>query len=407
MRCGLIGERLGHSYSALIHARFGAYSYDLCSLPPEQVETFVREGGYQGLNVTIPYKQTVLPLCDTLSDTARRIGSVNTLVRTPDGALHGYNTDYAGFAAMAARAGIGFAGRRVAVLGSGGTSLTARAVAADSGAASVTVVSRSGPVGYDDLSPVRDCEIVVNTTPVGMFPHNGAAPVSLDDFPRCAGVLDVIYNPLRTELLQQAEKRGIPSAGGLYMLVAQAAEAFRLFTGAPLAREELERVYASLLLDVENLVLIGMPGSGKSTVGRMLAERLGRPLLDTDAAVAEQAGKSVPAIFAQDGEPAFRALERAAAAACGRQKGAVIAAGGGIVLSEENVRALRQNGRVYFLRRPLEALETEGRPLSTGLDALRRMYAARLPLYQSACDAEIDNSGAPEHAVRQILEAFQ
>lgn len=406
MRCGLIGERLGHSYSKWIHERFGAYSYDLCSLAPTEVEAFVRTGGYQGLNVTIPYKQTVLPLCDTLSDTARRVGSVNTLLRTPDGALHGFNTDYAGFAAMAARAGVEFAGRRVAVLGSGGTSLTAQAVATDAGAASVTVVSRSGPVRYDELGPARDCDLLVNTTPVGMFPGNGSAPVSLDGFPRCAGVLDVIYNPLRTALVQQAEARGVPAAGGLYMLAAQAAEAYRIFTGAPLPAGALATVYADLLREVENIVLIGMPGSGKSTLGRLLAERLGRPLLDTDAAAAEQAGKSVPAIFAQDGEPAFRAFERAAAAACGKQKGAVIATGGGVVLSEDNVRALRQNGRLFFLRRPLEALETVGRPLSTGPAALRRMYAARLPLYRAACDVEIDNTGAPERAVQQILEAF-
>ena len=406
MEYGLIGERLGHSYSAEIHRAFGAYRYELVSLPPDRLESFVRGGGFRGLNVTIPYKQAVMPLCDEISDTARKIGSVNTIVRRPDGALYGDNTDYAGFAALAARAGISFCGKKIAVLGSGGTSLTARAVAADAGASEIVTVSRKGGVTYDDLSEAADSDIVVNTTPVGMYPRNGESPVSLERFPHCTGVIDVIYNPLRTTLLSEAAERGIAHAGGLYMLTAQAAQAYALFCGAPLPEGRLESVYRALRRSVENIVLVGMPGSGKTTVGRLLAEKLGRTFVDLDTAVEEKTGMTVPEIFEKYGEKTFRAYESEAAEEYGRQKGLVVAGGGGIVLSARNRAALRQNGRVYLLERRIDLLATEGRPLSGSYAALREMAARRQPLYALACDATVENNAAPETAAQRIREDF-
>ncbi len=406
MEYGLIGERLGHSYSEVIHRAFGAYDYTLHSLPPDELEHFFQTSNFRGINVTIPYKKSVIPFCAELSETAQKIGSVNTIVRRPDGSLYGDNTDYFGFVAMARLAGIDFTGKRVAILGSGGTSLTAQAVTADAGASAVTVVSRKGPVTCDHLGVAAQADVVINTTPVGMYPNNDASPVPLERFPNCSGVLDVIYNPLRTRLLSAAREAGIPHAGGLYMLTAQAARAYEVFRNEPMPDNILQSVYHRLTADVSNLVLVGMPGCGKSTVGRMLAERLNRPFVDLDEVVAGQAGKTVPEIFAQEGEAAFRRMEAAAASETGKQKGLVIACGGGAILTAENRAALRQNGRVYWLQRAIGQLETSGRPLSTGLDALFALARQREPLYRLASDCIIDNNGLPETTVQQILEDF-
>ena len=406
MEFGLIGERLGHSYSAEIHRAFGAYDYELKSMPPEAVGPFLKDKSFRGINVTIPYKKAVIPYCDEISATAQKIGSVNTIVKRADGSLFGDNTDYAGFSAMAARAGISFAGRKVAILGSGGTSLTARTVAADEGAREVVVVSRSGAVNYGDLSPVADSDIVINTTPIGMYPNNGEAVVSLDTFPNCCGVIDVIYNPLRTALISQACERGIPYTGGLYMLTAQAAFAYERFIGETLAPSVLDRVYRELLQSVENVILVGMPGSGKTTVGKLVAERLGREVVDLDAVVAERAGMSVPEIFAAQGEAVFRKMAADAAADFGKQKGLVIAGGGGIILTAVNRAALRQNGRVYCLERPLESLSTANRPLSKDLETLKQMAEARAPLYALASDVTVPNNRTAADAAAAILEDF-
>ena len=406
MEFGLIGERLGHSYSAEIHRAFGAYDYELKSMPPEAVGPFLEEKSFRGINVTIPYKKAVIPYCDEISATAQKIGSVNTIVKRADGLIFGDNTDYAGFSEMAARAGISFAGRKVAILGSGGTSLTARTVAADEGAREVVVVSRSGAVNYGDLSPVADSDIVINTTPIGMYPNNGEAVVSLDTFPNCCGVIDVIYNPLRTALVSQACERGIPYTGGLYMLTAQAAFAYERFIGEMLVPNVLDRVYRELLQSVENVILVGMPGCGKTTVGKLVAERLGREFVDIDAVVAERAGMSVPEIFATQGEAVFRKMEADAAADFGKQKGLVIAGGGGIILTAENRAALRQNGRVYCLERPLESLSTANRPLSKDLETLKKMAEARAPLYALASDVSVPNNRTPAETIAAILEDF-
>lgn len=402
----LIGNPLGHSWSVPIHRALGDYAYDLRPLPPEELDAFLRARAFEGLNVTIPYKQAVIPYCDTLTDTAARIEAVNT-VYFKDGRMIGHNTDAAGFAWLAARAGIDFAGRQVYILGSGGTSLTARTVATDAGAAAVTVVSRSGAFGYDDLYAAPGEFILINTTPVGMYPQVDAAPVELDRLPGCIGVLDVIYNPLRTRLVQDAMARGIPAAGGLPMLVAQAAFATEKFSRRPIDSTAITQTLSTIARSCANIVLIGMPGSGKSTVGAALAALTGRSLVDTDARIEARAGKSIPQIFAEDGEAAFRALECAVVAEVGRERGQIISCGGGVVLREENCRALRQNGRIYCLHRPLEWLERTGRPLSGDLAHMREMEAIRRPFYAALTDLDVDNTRAPEDAAHEILADFQ
>ena len=407
MEYGLIGAKLGHSYSPSIHARLGDYDYRLCECTEAQFIELMRRRDFRGLNVTIPYKKLALSLCDALSDTARAVGSVNTVVVRPDGSLYGHNTDIGGFIALARRAGVAIEGRKVAILGSGGTSLTAQAACRRLGAREIVVVSRSGPVDYAALyRDHADAQVLVNTTPVGMYPNNGTSAADIARLPRLTGVLDVVYNPDRTALILDAEARGLPCEGGLAMLVEQAREAAELFTGHDIPAGETARIRALLRGEALNAVLIGMPGSGKSSVGRRLAEAMRRPFVDCDAEIERRAGKSIPRIFAEDGEPAFRALEAAVIADAGRGKGAVIATGGGAVLRGDNVRALRQNGVLILLERALDALSTDGRPLSTSLEALRAMWAAREPKYRAAADATVDNNAALEAAVASAMEAF-
>ncbi len=405
MKCALIGERLGHSYSKLIHEAFGLYSYELVSLPKDRVGEFMENEEFDAFNVTIPYKRTVMPYCSYISPEARKIGSVNTVVRTPDG-LHGFNTDYFGFESMAERAGIDFAGKKVVkkvvILGSGGTSLTARAVASDSGADKITVVSRSGEYNYDNLEKLADCEVLINTTPVGMYPNNGSSAVSLDKFPHCEAVLDVIYNPLRTGLIMQALERGIKCSGGLYMLVAQAAQSAKYFCSAEIGKEEIERVFRSLALSVQNIVLIGMPGCGKTTVAEELAKLTERRAVDTDSLVEESAGMGVPAIFSQYGEKRFRELEAQAVRSAAKEKGLIISTGGGAVLDPENVRALKGNGRIYYLKRDLGLLSLDGRPLSKSRETLDKMFETRDPIYSNCADAAINNDLSPVLTAQRI-----
>ena len=407
MEYGLVGAKLGHSYSPAIHAQLGDYDYQLYERSEADFVRLLAERDFKGLNVTIPYKKLAYAHCDVLSDTAREVGCVNTLVVRPGGALYGHNTDIGGFIAMARRAGIDFAGRKVAILGSGGASLTARAACRRLGAREVIVVSRSGPVDYDALyRDHADAELLVNTTPVGMYPNNGERPADIARLPKLAGVLDVIYNPSKTALILDAEARGIPCTGGLYMLVGQAWEAAELFTGHAIDEDVVERIYARMRAEVLNLVLIGMPGSGKTRIGRMLAEKLGRPFVDCDEAIERRAGRSIPAIFARDGEAAFRDLESRVIGDLGREKGQVIATGGGAVLRGGNVRTLRQNGVVLLLQRDLDLLPMDGRPLSKSKEALAAMEKVRGPKYRAAADAIIDNNGAPEETLRRAEEAY-
>ncbi len=406
MEYGLIGAKLGHSHSPRIHRAFASYDYQLVELGEEELPAFLKARQFKGLNVTIPYKQTVIPYCDELGETARRIGSVNTLVVRPDGSLFGDNMDYYGFCYTARRAGVDFTGKKVLVLGTGGTSLTAGVAAEDMGAASVRRVSRRGEVNYDNVYDRRDTQVIVNTTPVGMFPNNGKAAVDLSRFPALEGVVDVVYNPLRTAFLLQAQALGIPAAGGLPMLVAQAKWACECFTGAAIGEEKLEEVCRAVAADVTNLVLIGMPGSGKSAVGEAVAQRLGRPFFDADEEIANRAGMSIPDIFARYGEEHFRQLESEVLTDFGKRSGIVLATGGGAVLFDRNLPLLRQNGRIYRLGRPVENLARDGRPLSTSLERLREMEAEREPYYAAAADVTVDNSGPLAETVETILADF-
>ena len=398
---GLLGRKLGHSWSVPIHKALGCQDYRLIELEPEELAAFLRREDLGGVNVTIPYKRDVMPLCDEIDPGAQAIGSVNTIVRRGDGTLRGYNTDIDGFCYMARRAGISLSGEKVVILGSGGASLTAQAAARREGAREVVVISRSGENNYENLSRHADAGIVVNTTPVGMFPGNGAAPVDLTAFPQCRGVLDVVYNPRRTALLLQARELGIPCCDGLPMLVAQAKAAEERFFETAIPDGENERILRQLRREMGNIVLIGMPGCGKSTIGQLLAEKTGREAVDID----QRAGCSIPEIFARGGEAEFRALEREETARAGALTGKILLTGGGAVKTPENYAVLHQNGRVYHLLRDLGTLPTDGRPLSQGAD-LAAMWRQREPLYRRFRDVTVDNNGAPEDTVDAIWRDF-
>jgi len=400
MEYGLLGETLGHSFSPQIHRALADYDYQLYPTPPDAVEELFRRRAFKGLNVTIPYKQTVIPLCDEVDPRAAAIGAVNTVVNR-DGRLIGYNTDIDGLIYLAKRAGVEMAGKKVAVLGSGGTSRTARTAAKELGAAQVVVISRHGEDNYENLSRHADAQVVINTTPVGMYPRCGASPVSLEAFPRLEGVLDVVYNPLRTALLMEAETRGIPCSCGLPMLVAQARRAAELFTGADIPDDRLEEVVSSLNAQMRNVVLIGMPGCGKSAVGRELARRMGRPFADLDKLIEEQAGRTIPEIFAQEGEAAFRSLESQVVREAGRETGRVVSTGGGVVTRRENFAPLRQNGVIVHVTRPLSLLSTAGRPVSQSME-LGELWERRAPLYAAFADVTVDNSGPLEETLDNI-----
>ena len=400
MNCGLLGRKLGHSYSPAIHAMLADYEYKLYEKEPEELEGFLRDSEFQGLNVTIPYKKDVVKYCAALSPLAAELGSVNTLVRRPDGSLYGDNTDAWGFEAMAKRLGVDYAGKKALVLGSGGASVTVQAVLKHLGC-TVVVISRSGPDNYDNLDRHADAAVLVNTTPVGMYPNVGVSPVDLDVLPNLRAVLDVVYNPARTKLILDAEARGIPCESGLYMLVGQAVRASELWTNSKISTETLERVWKTVGGSMENLVLIGMPGSGKSTVGQQLAKTLGRTFVDADAEIVKRVG-DIPAYFQSHGEVAFRKVEAEVLAELGKQSGLVIATGGGCVTREENYPSLHQNGTIVWLKRDLDKLPVSGRPVSQR-DGVQAIYEKRKPLYERFADLVADNNGEPGETVGQIL----
>lgn len=413
MRVGLIGDPLGHSFSPRLHAAFGTADYELHPIPAEALPAFFRERAFEGVNVTIPHKIAVIPLLDELHPSAKECGAVNTVVNR-GGKLTGYNTDIFGMSFALAHAGISLSGRHVVILGSGGTSHTARALAKREGAASVTVVSRSGEVNYSNISELVETEIVINTTPVGMFPHADASPVDLTVFPRLRGVFDAVFNPLRTRLIEQAENLGVPVASGLLMLTAQAKAASILFRGGDYSEPspasevgaEILNVWREVTAELTNIVLIGMPSSGKTTVGTLLAERLRRPLIDTDAETERRTGKTVPELFAEGGEKNFRKEERLTVSECARGTGVIIATGGGAPMFPENRAALAGNGFVVLILRDTEKLDTTGRPLSRDLDTLKAMYKVRMPVYKAFADAEAVNNDTPSACAEFILEKF-
>ena len=404
-KLGLIGEKLGHSFSPAIHARLGTPDYSLFELAPEELEGFLKQGTFDGVNVTIPYKKAVIPYCAELTEQARRIGSVNTLVRREDGSLLGHNTDYDGFLYMVSSSGVEVQGKKCLILGTGGASLTVRAVLEDLKAGEIVFISRTGENNYQNLEHHADARVIVNTTPVGMYPHNGAAPLDVREFPKLEGVFDLIYNPARTQLLLDAERMGIPALNGLGMLVAQAKAASECFLHIAIPDHVVEDITREMEKQSKNIILVGMPGCGKSTVGKKLAARLGRPLVDTDEEIVKRIGCTIPEYFTAHGEEEFRKREHEVLRDFSGRSGQIIATGGGIVTRPENMDPLRENSVVVFLCRDIGKLPTNGRPISQRHD-LHQLYEKRRPLYEAAADVVVDNE-VLSRTVTEILELFE
>lgn len=402
MHCGLLGKTLRHSYSPQIHGYLADYSYALFEKSEEELIDFLQNGDYSGLNVTIPYKKTVIPYCSELSERAQQLGAVNTIVRRDDGTLIGHNTDFYGFSSMVQRSGLNVAGKKVLVLGSGGAAATVLAVLELMGALPI-MISRSGENNYQNLHLHTDASLIVNATPVGMFPNVGSSPIELDQFPALEGVLDLIYNPARTKLLLEAEQRGLVAMNGLWMLVAQAKESAEWFLGHSIDDNKIESIHNRIKKQMENTVLIGMPGCGKSTVGRLLADLTGKKFVDADAMIEEKAGKPIPCIFRDDGEEVFRKLETSVLAEIGPKSGLVIATGGGCVTRQENYSLLHQNGTIIWLQRDIELLSSEGRPLSQ-TTSLTDMYQVRKSMYEHFADYVIQNQATAAEAATAIAE---
>ena len=404
LRCGLLGRKLGHSYSPQIHHELASYEYKLYEKEPEELESFLKSGTFDGLNVTIPYKKAVMPLLDEISPEAAAIGSVNTIVSRA-GRLTGYNTDAFGFTWLLQKSGVDVAGKKALVFGSGGASVTVCHVLKSLGADPVVVISRSGENNYENLDRHTDAKILVNATPLGMYPGNGVSPVDLTcfDTPEC--VLDVVYNPARTALILQAEALHIPHASGLSMLVAQAKKACEYFTDTKIPDTEIDRIERLLSHQMQNIVLIGMPGCGKSSIGQALADSLHRPFIDADAEIVRRAGCSIPEIFAKDGEPGFRKIESAVLADLGKASGTILATGGGCITRPENYPSLHQNGRIVWLMRPLELLPTDGRPMSQA-NPLAALWETRKALYEQFSDVTVRNDTTIDACVQQIEEAL-
>ena len=407
---GLIGERLGHSFSREIHAKIARYGYELTEIPPEELRDYFKRRELRGVKVTIPYKETVIPLLDEVEDAARDIGAVNTVVNK-DGKLYGYNTDCYGMRAAMLREGILPVGKKVLICGTGGTSKTAAYVARELEAKDVIFLSRNEKDGCETYSEAyekhADAGIIINATPCGMYPDNTSCAVDISKFSALSGVFDAVYNPLRTPLIVEAKRRGIPAAGGLYMLVSQAVRASELFLGRVCSKGLAEHVYSDIIKQKENIVLIGMPSSGKTTVGELVASALGREFIDTDDEISKREGTRPADIIRELGEERFRDAESAVIEEISKLQGKVIATGGGAVLREENVCRLRQNGKLYFLDRPLELLgATDDRPLSSDRESLEKKYRERIDIYNSVCDARIDSPGSAEEAAKAVTDEF-
>ena len=406
MLCGLLGEKLGHSHSPRIHKMLGSYDYCLFEKKPGEVESFLRNGNFSGLNVTIPYKKTVFAYMDEVSETASKVGSINTVVKDASGRLFGDNTDVYGFQKMLERAGVPVKGRKVLVLGSGGASVAVCHVLKEQGAL-VTVISRSGEDNYTNLEKHRDAALVVNTTPVGMYPNTGVSPLDLDIFPQLEGVLDIIYNPLRTELLLSAKKRGIAYENGLYMLVAQAKRSAERFTKQVIADSEIDRIYDALTKDLADIILIGMPGCGKSTVAKRLGELTGKPVYDSDAYYKTRFGKTPEEEILTNGEAVFRTNETAVLKELAGLSGIILATGGGVVTREENYNILHQNGTVIRLYRDPKKLAKDHRPLSKGRP-IEELAAEREPMYRHFSDLTVNvtEGGGGAEVAAAILKAL-
>lgn len=408
MRCGLIGEHLTHSYSCEIHAMLADYEYRLIELAPADLEAFLKSKSFDAINVTIPYKQAVMPYLDGISAGAESIGAVNTVVNR-NGRLFGYNTDLSGMLALAHRIGIDAKGKKVLILGTGGTSKTAFHAAKALGAGEIYKVSRSGRDGaltYNEaVEKHRDAQIIFNTTPAGMFPHFDTQAIPLEGFDALEALLDVVYNPLRTNLVLAAQAMGAAADGGLYMLAAQAVYASALFLGREAATADIERAYGAVYNSKRNIVLIGMPSCGKSSVGRLLAEKTGKEFFDSDGIIVERTGMPIAELFARQGETAFRTIEHEVLAGLAAKSGAVIATGGGAVLAADNVRALKRGGTAVFLdRSPEKLVSTADRPLSPDRESLMRRYAERYEKYLSAADVTVNGDGTVGETAEKVYE---
>ncbi len=403
MTYGLLGRTLKHSYSEIIHHALGNKQYTLTNVERDEFYELFESRTFKACNVTIPYKKDAYNLCDVLSEEAKNIGSVNTVVNK-DGVLYGYNTDFAGFVYMIERAGIDLEGKNVIILGTGGTSLTAKAVCKAKNSGKITVVSRTGNVNYENVYDLTETQIVINTTPVGMYPDNCTSAVDISKFPKLCGVVDVIYNPLVTKLMYDAKKLCIPTTGGLSMLVYQAVRAHEIFFDTKICDSVVEQVLSECLMMAANIVLIGMPGCGKTSIGNLIAQKLTRVVLDTDNFI-EQSGMTIPQIFERFGEAQFRSRETEALKILSSMSGKVISTGGGAVIKEENVRFMRQNGIVVYIKRQLEKLSADNRPLSKGgLEKIKELYEQRKELYENACHFSVDTNENITACAEEIIE---
>ena len=411
MEYGCIGEKLGHSFSKEIHNALATYNYELKELEKTEVDAFMKSHDFKAINVTIPYKQTVIPYLDFISDEAKAIGAVNTVVNK-NGKLYGFNTDFFGMKSLIERTGIEINKKKVAILGGGGTSKTAEAVSKALGAEVIYKISRNSKAGfitYDELYNISDTiDVIINTTPVGMYPDIYISAVEVERFKNLSGVVDAVYNPLRSKLVSDALENNIKAVGGRYMLVAQAAAAVEKFIDTKITTENIEKVFENLFNKKENIVLIGMPSSGKSTVGNMLAEKLGRAFFDSDKLVESTQNMTIPDIFKAEGEAYFRNCETEAVFELSKNNSSVIATGGGVVLNKKNIELLKENGKVFFLDRPLEMLlTTDDRPLSSNKADLEKRYNERYDLYRTSADVVIDGSGTVDEVVNQILRVIE
>lgn len=410
MQYGCIGEHLTHSFSKEIHAALTDYLYELKEIPMGQLDAFMTERDFRAINVTIPYKQDVIPHLKKIDPMAAAIGAVNTIVNR-NGDLYGYNTDFGGMSALIRRTGIDLQGKKVLILGTGGTSKTAMAVAQSMGAAQIYKVSRTerpGVLTYEQLKEDHlDAQVLINTTPRGMYSRESGMPIDPELFPKLSGVVDAVYNPLRTEFILKARKMGVPAAGGLYMLVSQAVLASEIFLDTSYPEDVTEQVYRKIKGGKENIVLTGMPGSGKTTVGKLLAQGLGRAYADTDRLITEKTGMTPSEIITQQGEPAFRDIETQVIRELSASNSMVIATGGGAILRPENVDALRMNGKLFFLDRPVEQLlPTDDRPLSSTKEAILKRYHERYTIYNTTADVVIPNETTPEAAATLVERSF-
>ncbi len=404
---GCIGKKLTHSFSKEIHARLADYEYELIELTEEEIQPFFAKKEFKAINVTIPYKETVIPYLDSVSQIAQRIGAVNTIVNR-DGKLCGYNTDYYGMKSLIERVGAGLKGKKVLILGTGGTSKTARVVSADMGASEIFTVSRRKTdeyITYEEAVALHsDADIIINTTPAGMYPDCESKPIDIAAFNRLDGVIDAVYNPLCTNLVLDAKQRGIKAEGGLYMLVMQAVVAVEKFLDTEIAKEVADRVFASVLSAKENVVLTGMPGSGKSTVGKLINID-GYTFIDTDAEIEKRCGCTIKELIATKGEKYFRDLETEVIRDVSSESCRIISTGGGAILREENVRSLKRNGKLFFINAELSRLRaTDDRPLSNTEDKLVKLYNERISIYQATADVVVPDMTTPEAEAEYIFE---